>query len=68
MLDRWRTIVNGHSAKSTITRRGAQQWADVAEEGGLDAHVERTQLAPCCGTHACPGGSSCPDYDGSDKG
>lgn len=61
MLDRWRTIVNGHSAKSTITRRGAEQWADLARDAGLPARIERTRLAPCCGTHDCPGGQDCPD-------
>lgn len=60
--DRYRVVVNGHSAKSTTTRRGAQQWADVLVEGGLpDAHVEPTRLSPCCGTHDCPGGKDCPD-------
>lgn len=61
MRDRWRTIVNGHSAKSTATRRGAKKWAKLARGHGMPAHAERTRLCSTCGLHECPGGEDCPD-------
>lgn len=60
-LDRWRTIVNGHSAEKTITKRGAEKWVKLAREQGWDARVERTRLCPTCGCHGCPDGADCPD-------
>lgn len=60
--DRYRVVVNGDAgARSTRTERGAKKWVAVAESGGLTAHVEPTRLCPVCGTHACPGGTDCPD-------
>lgn len=61
MRDRWRTIVNGHSAKSTTTKRGAEKWAKLARRHGLPAHAERTRICGTCGLHGCPGGNACPD-------
>lgn len=59
--DRYRVIVNGHSAKATRTKWGAEKWAQVARDGGLPAHVEQTRICPTCELHGCPGGSKCPD-------
>ncbi|MEV6036067.1 hypothetical protein AB0L65_33270 [Nonomuraea sp. NPDC052116] len=59
--DRWRTIVNGHSAKSTFTKRTAERYAQYASDEGMAAHAERTNLCPTCGLHGCPGGQDCPD-------
>lgn len=60
--DRYRVVVNGDAgAKATRTRRSAEQWAELAEDAGLEAHVEPTRLCLVCETHACPGGTDCPD-------
>jgi hypothetical protein len=61
MRDRWRTIVGGHSAKSSLTRRTAERYAGYAREAGMPARVERTRLCPSCRLHGCPGGDQCPD-------
>lgn len=60
-VDRYRVIVNGHSAKATVTRRGAEKWAQLARDDGMSAHVEPTSICPACGLHGCPGGSDCPE-------
>lgn len=62
MRDRYRVIVNGHSAKqTTATRRGAESLAQLARDNGLPAHVEKTSICPTCELHGCPGGKACPD-------
>ncbi|MEU7743348.1 hypothetical protein [Nonomuraea sp. NPDC049158] len=59
--DRYRVVVNGHSAKKTLTRRGAESWAQLARDHNMSAHVEKTSICPTCGLHGCPGGRDCPD-------
>jgi hypothetical protein len=60
-MDRYRVIVNGHSATATFTRRGAESLAQLARDNDLPAHVERTAVCPRCDLHGCPGGKDCPD-------
>ncbi|MEO3875498.1 hypothetical protein ABGB18_42525 [Nonomuraea sp. B12E4] len=59
--DRYRVIVNDHSAKSTATKRSAEGWAKLARGHGMSAHVEATNVCPTCGLHGCPQGAACPD-------
>jgi hypothetical protein len=59
--DSYRVIVNGHSAKATRTRRGAEKWAKVARDAGMPAHVEPTNICTTCGLHGCSGGRNCLD-------
>jgi len=54
-------MVNGHPAKETRTKRGADRWTQAAKDAGLDARTERTDKCPNCGLHGCPRGSACPD-------
>ena len=61
MRDRYRVIVRGHSAKSTATRRAAESYAELADDNGLPAHVEPTQICRRCGLHRCGGEDTCPD-------
>lgn len=61
MRDRYRVIVNGHSAKAIRTRRGAEKYAQYARDEGMPAHVEPTNVCPICELHGCSGGSECPD-------
>ncbi|MEU8362295.1 hypothetical protein AB0C27_40385 [Nonomuraea sp. NPDC048882] len=61
VLDRYRVIVNGHSAKSAITKRTAESYAELARGNGLQAHVEPTQVCEVCGLHRCGGAATCPD-------
>ena len=62
MLDRFRVIVRGHSAKSTATRRGAESYAELADDPS--AHVEPTEVCPDCGLHRHGGEDTCPDAQG----
>jgi hypothetical protein len=59
--DRYRVVVNGHSATATFTKRGAESWARFANDNGLPAHVEPTRICPTCDLHGCAGGKDCPD-------
>lgn len=61
MLDRYRVIVRGQSAKSTVTRRSAESYAELAQDQGWPAHVEPTQVCEACGLHRCGGAATCPD-------
>lgn len=61
MLDRYRVIVNGHSAKQAVTKRGAKSLAQLARDHGMAAHVQKTRICPTCDLHGCPGGKHCPD-------
>ncbi|MFG1683463.1 hypothetical protein ACGFNP_25065 [Nonomuraea sp. NPDC049269] len=59
--DRYRVIVNGHSAEKTITKRGAESLAQLALDNDLPAHVEPTEVCPDCGLHRHGGEDTCPD-------
>ncbi|MET8864701.1 hypothetical protein ABZW11_17325 [Nonomuraea sp. NPDC004580] len=61
VLDRYRVIVNGHSAKATTTKRSAKSYAGLAREQGWRARVEPTQVCGTCGLHRCGGEAVCPD-------
>jgi hypothetical protein len=62
--DRYRVIVNGHSAEKTITKRGAESLAQLARDSNLPAHVEPTEVCPDCGLHRHGGEATCPDAQG----
>jgi hypothetical protein len=55
MLKRWATTMNGHVAKKTVTKRGADKWTALGKGEGLPMKTER--LAECrrCGIHGCSG-------------
>ncbi|MBO4272366.1 hypothetical protein [Microbispora triticiradicis] len=61
LRDRWTVLVNGHPAKTTTTRRGADGWTNAARDAGQDARTERTRKCPTCQLHGCAGGLDCPD-------
>ncbi|MEU6725437.1 hypothetical protein ABZ917_17155 [Nonomuraea wenchangensis] len=61
MFDRYRVIVRGQSAKATITKQTAEEYAQLAREQGWPAHVEPTQICATCGLHRCGGETTCPD-------
>lgn len=64
MLDRYRVIVRGRSAKSTATRRGAESYAQLSDDNGLPAHVEPTEVCSRCELHRHGGEDTCPDAQG----
>lgn len=64
--DRYRVIVNGHSAEKTLTKRGAESLAQLARDNDMPAHVEKTNICPTCDLHGCPGGQKCPDAGDAD--